>query len=351
MGPATSESRKHPRGRGNTVVLSLFWMTNECTDSTRVTVVRYCGRLRDPLTRATLNVYNINPMKQHSLYKKAMLIIPILYVIGVSVYMISHRAWFSPDQFFMVAVVAVILVGGRTKQFLWDWIPVLLLLFGYEYLRGLAPILTKNPNVWPMIRADQFMFGYLPSIKLQELLYTPTAPRWYDYVAVILYVSHFVIPMITAFIFWMVNRQAFKYFTAGFLVLSYLAFITYVIFPAMPPWMASTYGYIPPLQKIMDQVMGSFAHPISVPSVYRFFGANLVAAVPSLHAAYPFLIFLFIRQQISRLAYVISPYVLGVWFSVVYLGEHYVVDVIIGILYAIVAYVIVTGIAKKLHYA
>src|SRR3989339_555582 len=98
MGPATSESRKHPRGRGNTVVLSLFWMTNECTDSTRVTVVRYCGRLRDPLTRATLNVYNINPMKQHSLYKKAMLIIPILYVIGVSVYMISHRAWFSPDQ-------------------------------------------------------------------------------------------------------------------------------------------------------------------------------------------------------------------------------------------------------------
>ncbi len=288
-------------------------------------------------------------MKHQSLYKKAMLVLPVLYILGVSIYMIWHRAWFSPDQFFSVALIAVILIGGRTKQFLWDWIPVLLLLFGYEYLRGLAPLLTKNPNIWPMIRADQFMFGFIPSIKLQELLYSPVTPRWYDYMAVILYVSHFVIPMITAFIFWLYNRSAFKHFSAGILVLSYLAFVTYIVFPAMPPWMASNLGYIPPLQKIMDQVMGSFAHPISIPSVYRFFGANLVAAVPSLHAAYPFLIFLFVRQYVSWFAYLLSPYVLGVWFSVVYLGEHYVVDVILGILYATIAYVIIFFVSKKIQ--
>jgi len=288
-------------------------------------------------------------MKHFSLYKKAILILPILYMIGVSVYMISHRAWFSPDQFFIAAIVAVILIGGRTKQFLWDWIPVLLLLFGYEYLRGLSPLLTKNTNIWPMIWADQYMFGFLPTIKLQELLYSPSAPRWYDYVAVILYVSHFVIPMITAFIFWIYNRRVFKHFTSGFLVLSYLAFFTYMVFPAMPPWMASSQGYIPPLQKIMDQIMASFAHPISVPTIYRFFGANLVAAVPSLHAAYPFLIFLYVRQQISWLGLLIMPYVLGVWFSVVYLGEHYVIDVIIGILYALIAFMIIKIVSNKIQ--
>jgi hypothetical protein len=286
-------------------------------------------------------------MKQQSLYKKAMLLIPILYVIGVSVYMIWHRAWFSPDQFFSIALISVILIGGRTKQFLWDWIPVLLLLFGYEYLRGLTPLLAKSPNIWPMIQADRFMFGYLPTIKLQELLYSSAYLRWYDYMAVILYISHFVIPMVTAFIFWIYNRRAFKHFSAGFLVLSYLAFITYIVFPAMPPWMASNQGFIPPLQKIMDQVMASFAHPISVPTIYQFFGANLVAAVPSLHAAYPFLIFLYVRQQISWLAYLITPYVFGVWFSVVYLGEHYVIDVIVGILYAIIAYKLISLVSKK----
>lgn len=286
-------------------------------------------------------------MKHISLYKKAMVILPIVYIVGVSIYMLWHRAWFSPDQFFFAAAIAVILIGGRTKQFLWDWVPVLLLLFGYEYLRGLGPILTKNVHIWPMINADQKMFGSLPTITLQSYLYNASALKWYDYVAVILYISHFIIPMLIAFIFWLSNRRAFKHYTAGLLILSYLAFITYIIFPAMPPWMASNLGYIPPLQKIMDQVMASFANPISVPSIYKFFGANLVAAVPSLHAAYPFLIFLFVRQQISRLAYLISPYVLGVWFAVVYLGEHYVVDVILGIIYAVVAYKIVVFVSKK----
>jgi len=284
-----------------------------------------------------------------TLYKKALLILPILYIIGVSSYMIYHRAWFSPDQFFSVAIVAVILIGGRTKQFLWDWIPVLLLLFGYEYLRGLVPLLTKSPNIYPMIQADQFMFGYLPSIELQKQLFTANSFKWYDYMAVILYISHFVIPMITAFIFWLFNRRAFKHYTAGFLVLSYLAFITYIIFPAMPPWMASNLGYIPPLQKIMDQVMSSFATPISVPTIYGFFGANLVAAVPSLHAAYPLLIFLFVRKYISWLGVALLPYVFGVWFSVVYLGEHYVIDVIIGILYAIMAYMLIYFISGKIQ--
>jgi hypothetical protein len=284
-----------------------------------------------------------------SLYKKALLILPILYIVGVSSYMIYHRAWFSPDQFFSVAIIAVILIGGRTKQFLWDWIPVLLLLFGYEYLRGLVPLLAKSPNIYPMIQADQFMFGYLPSIELQKHLFSANLFKWYDYMAVTLYISHFVIPMITAFIFWLFNRRAFKHYTAGFLVLSYLAFITYIIFPAMPPWMASNLGHIPPLQKIMDQVMSSFATPISVPTIYGFFGANLVAAVPSLHAAYPLLIFLFVRKYVPWLGLAILPYVFGVWFSVVYLGEHYVIDVIIGILYAIMAYMLIYFISGKIQ--
>ena len=111
--------------------------------------------------------------------------------------------------------------------------------------------------------------------------------------------------------------------------------------------MASNLGFIPPLQKIMDQVMASFAHPISVPSVYRFFGANLVAAVPSIHAAYPLLIFMFAIKKTGLYALTLLPYVLGVWFTVVYLGEHYVVDVFAGIVYALGSYGIVAYMEKR----
>lgn len=273
-------------------------------------------------------------------------IIPILYILVVSVYMIWHRAWFAPDQFFAFAIIGTILIG-RTKQFLRDWIPVLLFLFGYEYLRGIVPALTKSAHIFPMIHADQFLFGFLPTIKLQTILFNSARLHWYDYVAVVLYISHFIIPMLVAYIFWTYDRKIFKQFTTGFLVLSYLAFFTYIVYPAMPPWMASNNGFIPPLAKIMDQVMGSFSHPISVPSIYQFFGANLVAAVPSLHAAYPWLIFLYATKKIRAWSLLLLPYVYGVWFAVIYLGEHYVIDAILGILYASAAFKIVEYINKK----
>ncbi len=278
--------------------------------------------------------------------KKLVYLLPLMYILAVSVYMIWHRAWFSPDQFFAFAILGTLFIG-RTKQFLQDWIPVLLLLFGYEYLRGIVPYLTKYVNIWPMIRGDELLFGCLPTIKLQAVLFDGITLHWYDYVAVTLYISHFVIPWVIAFIFWMYDRKIFKEYTAAFLVLSYLAFFTFIIFPAMPPWMASNQGYIPPLKKIMDQVMASFAHPIDVPSVYRFFGANLVAAVPSLHAAYPWLIFIFILKKFRKLSVLAIPYVAGVWFAVVYLGEHYVVDVFAGFVYASGAYLLVSHIEKR----
>lgn len=285
------------------------------------------------------------------IYDRLIFLVPILYIIGVSIYMLWHRAWLSPDQFFAFAILSVIFIG-RTKQFLWDWVPVLLLLFGYEYLRGIVPLLTQNPHIWPMIKGDQYLFGFIPTIQLQAVLFQDGLLRWYDYIAVVLYISHFIIPMLVAFIFWLHDRRIFKEFITAFLLLSYLAFATFIAFPAMPPWMASNLGYLPPLKKIMDQVMGSFAHPISVPSIYKFFGANLVAAVPSLHAAYPWLIFLFVVKKLGGIAgMLVLPYVFGVWFSVVYLGEHYVVDVIAGLLYASVAYGVVKYVRQKRIYA
>ena len=285
-------------------------------------------------------------MKPVNFTIKLIYIVPIIYILAVSAYMIWHRAWFAPDQFFAFAIIGTLFIG-RIKQFLADWIPVLLFLFGYEYLRGIVPYLTKNVHIFPMINADKFIFGSLPTIELQSKLFNILSIRWYDYMAVTLYISHFVIPMVVAFVFWLYDRKLFRDYTTAFLILSYMAFFTYIIYPAMPPWMASNLGHIPPLAKIMDQVLASFSHPISVPSIYRFFGANLVAAVPSLHAAYPWIIFLFLAKKLKYWSILAMPYVLGVWFAVVYLGEHYVIDVVIGVLYATASYYLVTGIRKR----
>jgi hypothetical protein len=78
--------------------------------------------------------------------------------------------------------------------------------------------------------------------------------------------------------------------------------------------------------------------PISLPTVYSKLGVNMVAAVPSLHAAYPLLATLFVCEKLPKLLPLMAIYVLGVWMAVIYLGEHYVFDIITGVVYAVAAY-------------
>jgi len=64
-----------------------------------------------------------------------------------------------------------------------------------------------------------------------------------------------------------------------------------------------------------------------------------VAAMPSLHAAYALLFALFVTRLFkTRWRYVAWIYPLLIWVGTVYQGEHYVIDVLAGILFAILAY-------------
>jgi hypothetical protein len=261
----------------------------------------------------------------------------LAYLAAVSGYMIWHQVFFSPDRFFVFAFLAV-LFTGRALLFLWDWLPPLLLIFGYEFLRGLVPSLIANVHIHAMIIFDRTVFRSIPTIDLQNRFFSATHLHWYDYTAVVLYLLHFIVPMLVALVFWFKDRGYFKRFMAASVVLFYLGFITYYLFPAMPPWMASQLGYLGPVTKIINVVTAHFGHSINAPTVYQYLGANLVAAVPSLHAAWPLLAGLFVGKKYPRAAIPFFAYVIGVWLSVVYLGEHYVFDVLAGIVYAAVVY-------------
>ena len=66
----------------------------------------------------------------------------------------------------------------------------------------------------------------------------------------------------------------------------------------------------------------------------------MAAAFPSIHAAFPLIGFLVIRKYRlpAWLLYLETVRVVGVWFMIVYTGEHYVVDVLAGIAYALAAW-------------
>jgi membrane-associated phospholipid phosphatase len=256
--------------------------------------------------------------------------------------MLAHGAFMAPDQFFLLALVGIFF-SGRAKAFLWDWLPPILLLLGYDSLRGALPDLMHRVHIFPMIVFDRWLFGGASPVLLQGLFFTPGNVHWYDTAAVMLYFLHFLAPMVVALLFWFIDRSLFKKLMASMVILSYLAFIIYYVFPAMPPWMASDLGYLPPVAPILRIVVENFGYPLVVPTVYKLFGANLIAAVPSLHAAFPFMMALFLAEKFPRWGRLAFLYPIAVWLAVVYLGQHYVFDILVAVCLALAVYLVMAN--------
>ena len=263
----------------------------------------------------------------------------ITYIVAMTTLMIWQGVGIAPDRYAFVLLFASLLVK-RTRSFLLDWVPFLFILLSYDFLRGFADELGQRVNYQGLINVESGLFGTIPTIELQKLFYNPNILSWIDYASSILYFLHFALPLAFGFLLWMDNRVYFRKFVISLLLLSYGAFITYVIFPAAPPWLASNDGYLPKVVKIMDEVLEHFPNKWDLPTVYHQFNPNPVASVPSLHAAYPLLVLLFALKFYKSKGLIFLPYVLAIWFSLVYLGEHYIIDIIIGTAYAVLAFLL-----------
>ena len=273
-------------------------------------------------------------------YYRLISILTLGYIVFVCVFMIYHRIWLSQGQFLILGLFAITFIG-RVRTFFKDWLPFVLFFLGYELLRGLISYVGKNANILPMINIDKDIFGFVPTIKLQSLLFNPVHLMWYDYLATLLYLCHLVVPLVAGYYFWSKDRVFFRKFAFAFFILSYAAFVTYIIFPAAPPWIAGSLGYIPPVFGIVGVVTSRFLQTGAFfPLIYSFAGGNSFAAMPSLHAAFPLIVFFFLFKWSKKAGIAFIPYVLGVWFSVIYLGEHYFIDVVMGALYTFVVFVV-----------
>lgn len=252
--------------------------------------------------------------------------------------MIWQGIGIAPDRYMFVLLLGSLLIK-RTRSFILDWLPFIFILVSYDFLRGLAPFLNTHVNYQTLINTEIFIFGFIPTIFLQsQFLHLPNL-NWYDYVATIFYFLHFAIPLGFGFLLWLDNKAYFKQFVVAISLLSYSAWVTFVIFPASPPWLSSDKGYIPEVTKILDYTLGDFPTSYELPTLYHNMNPNPVAAMPSLHSAYPFLIFLFCLSFFKWKGLFFLPYILGVWISLVYLGEHYVIDILAGILYATTSFI------------
>ncbi len=191
------------------------------------------------------------------------------------------------------------------------------------------------------IAADRLIgFGELPSIRLQRLLARHDEegrPRWraIDRVLVWTHWSWFAVPH-TALLYVMVRDPA-RFPRAA--VMTYAVFnigaSVYWVLPTAPPWYAAGAREDGASEETLAvrRMMVEFGEDFwrdGWGSLYSVFGGNPLAAMPSLHFATSVMAALLLAEIGPVAGALGAAYAATLGFALVYLGEHYVVDLIAG---------------------
>ena len=226
-----------------------------------------------------------------------------------------------------------------SHRFVRDWIPLVSIFLSYEAMNAIVGSLSGAVHVEQPITADLQLFGSIPTLVLQQLYRTPVL----DYLGAFFYSLHFIAPVVFAFLLWKYYPGNYQRYVLALAIGTYSALITFLVYPVAPPWygLAGAHGwYGVNATRILLQV----DHNLGLPfyrTIFDYVQSNPFAAFPSLHAMYPWLISLYALKIKKTRALPILLFPVGVWFSAVYLGEHYVVDVIGGVVYGTCAFFLV----------
>jgi membrane-associated phospholipid phosphatase len=231
---------------------------------------------------------------------------------------------------------------------LW-WLPPIILFVLYDALRYVAPFALHPSRVLgcELREAELLLFG----IRDGGVLLSPTEwlARFHcpalDVLCAVPYGSYVVI-MAAQYAFLCAKRPADARLFARIAVGTHvLGFVTYVAIPAAPPWYVAEHGCAisasaqgsPAALVRVDALLGvGYFHALYARGTYPF------GALPSLHVTYPLYgMFVMFAQSgpLSKSAQVV--YAVAMPFAAVYLGHHYIIDVLLGLTYALVVFAVV----------
>ncbi len=264
-----------------------------------------------------------------------------IYVIAITIFCVQYNVIPGPE-FLVLGILFYASYNKKTWRALKDWLPFVTVFMSYEIMYSfVGTISLYNLHSAPRI-FDMQLFGQLPSLILQQNFRFP----FLDYMGAVFYGIYFFVPTIFAFVIWKKSPMNYWKYIVAFGVLTYAALITFLFFPVAPPWYefnsAFTSSYAGPVVQrvLVSSVDVNLGLPV-YKTLFDFLGGNLFAAFPSMHSAMPWLVFLFAFKIWKWKSLPVAIIPVGTWFSAVYLGEHYVVDVLGGIAYATIAFVAV----------
>lgn len=256
------------------------------------------------------------------------------------------------------ALLGLVALGTRyhrVRAIAFVLLPFWLTGFAYEAVKLLLP-LRGEIHIGDLFAADLQLFGVTDAggarITLTSALQQHTHPVL-DVVTGLAYIAYVLVPLGLVLLWaWRGQTTRANRLAWAFVVVNVAGFTAQLLWPAAPPWYVDQYGLGPAVMDAAPSAAGAarFDAALGVSYFANFYSrnVNIFGAMPSLHVAYPVLAALACAGLGLRWFIPTAALAALVGFSALYLNHHYVLDVLAGVAFAVLAYLIVAGAQRRL---
>jgi hypothetical protein len=192
-------------------------------------------------------------------------------------------------------------------------------------------LLRRRLKVDYPIRADRALgLGTCPTVRLQRALGTKDHVGALEYGLSVVHWSWFFVPHGTLAYMLVRHREHVPRSAVLMAACFDVGCIFYWLVPTAPPWWAGAHGRMPPVRRIMEEAGERFWRRLWNP-LYHSLQGNPFAAMPSLHFGTSVMAARILSQVGPGPSALGWAYALTLGFGLVYLGEHYVIDLLAGL--------------------
>ncbi|MDD4602646.1 MAG: phosphatase PAP2 family protein [Bacteroidales bacterium] len=269
-----------------------------------------------------------------------------LFVIVASIVYLSVMQICSDlrlDHWAIILAFNICFFAGKgSRKFILGFTVFAVFAIVYDAMRIFPNYQFARVDIAGIYNLEKYLFG----VRVEGTTLTPSEffsihhsiPA--DLISGFFYLNWIPVPLAFAVYLFFTNKRLFLNFSLTFLFVNLLGFSIYYIHPAAPPWYVAKYGFDFHLN-VPGNIAGfSRFDQLVHAKIFGFIYAknsNVFAALPSLHCAYPMVVLFYgLKARCKWMNIPFATLVLGIWFAAVYSGHHYVIDVIMGIVCAII---------------
>lgn len=248
---------------------------------------------------------------------------------------------FKVEQVILISFVNLFyFISKTTRKFLIGFSIFIIYWVIFDYMKALPNYMVNDVHIGSLYNTEKDLFGILyngATVTPNEywLAHANTA---LDIITGFFYLSWIPVPLIFGTYMFYKNRPQFFYFALTFLFVNLLGFVVYYSYPAAPPWYVQQYGF--------DFHADTPGNTAGLGRFDAFFGvsifkslyqqsSNVFAAMPSLHSAYPLIVFFYgMKNRLGWINLFFAIVTVGIWFAAIYTSHHYILDVVAGVICA-----------------